>query len=210
VRDRFYQTLFTDAVTARQEVDGVAEKYAHVAARADGTGLGEDETQFIETRTSFYMASVSDSGWPYVQHRGGPVGFVKVLDELQLGFADYRGNKQYITAGNTDTDDRVSLFFMDYPRKGRLKMLARAKFVDPKPNARLAAQLAHEGAPEPERLVILNIEGFDWNCPKYITPRFDEDEMAQIIAPRVTEMATYIATLESKLTALDPNWKDRT
>jgi predicted pyridoxine 5'-phosphate oxidase superfamily flavin-nucleotide-binding protein len=208
VRDKFYQALFTDAVIARQEVDGVAEKYAHVAARADQDGLGENETQFIASRTSFYMASVSESGWPYVQHRGGPAGFVKIIDDRQIGFADYRGNKQFITAGNTDTDDRVSLFFMDYPRKGRLKMLARARFLDPKPNPRLADQLAQDGAPAPERLVILDVEGFDWNCPKYITPRFDEHEMAQIIGPRVTEMTTYIAQLEAKLTALDPTWKD--
>jgi predicted pyridoxine 5'-phosphate oxidase superfamily flavin-nucleotide-binding protein len=208
VRDKFYQTLFTDAVTARQEVEGVAEKYAHVAARADQTGLGEDEKLFIQTRTSFYMASNSESGWPYVQHRGGPAGFIKVLDDRQLGFADYRGNKQFITAGNTDTDDRVSLFFMDYPRKGRLKMLARAKFVDPQPNPRLAERLAQDGAPAPERLVILDVEGFDWNCPKYITPRFDEDEMAALIAPRVTQMTTHIAALEAKLTALDPTWKE--
>ncbi len=184
------------------------EKYEHVAARSDQTGLGPDERTFIETRTSFYMASVSATGWPYVQHRGGPAGFLKVLDERQLGFADYRGNKQYITAGNTDTDDRVSLFFMDYPRKGRLKMIARAKFMDPGPNPRLAEQLAQDGAPSPERLVLLEVEGFDWNCPKYITPRFDEAEMSALIGPRVTEMTTYIAQLEAKLSALDPNWKD--
>ena len=208
MRDRFYQTLFTDAVTARQETAGTAEKYAHVASRPDQAGLGPDEKTFIQSRTSFYMASVSDSGWPYVQHRGGPKGFIKVLDDRQLGFADYRGNQQFVTAGNTDTDTRVSLFFMDYPRKARLKMLAHARFVDPKPNPRLAEQLAQDKAPVPERLVLLDIEGFDWNCPKYITPRFDEDEMAALIGPRVNEMTTYIATLESKLTALDPNWKD--
>lgn len=208
MRDRFYQTLFTDAVKARQEVDGTREKYEHVAARSDQTALGADEKQFIESRTSFYMASVSSSGWPYVQHRGGPAGFIKMLDDRQLAFADYRGNKQYITAGNTDTDDRVSLFFMDYPRKARLKLLARAKFVDPKPNPRLAEQLLQDNAPAPERLVLLEVEGFDWNCPKYITQRFDEVEMSQLIGPRVTEMTNYIAQLEAKLSALDPNWKD--
>lgn len=208
MRDKFYQTLFTDSVKTRQDADGVREKYDHVAARVDQAGLSEDEKQFIETRTSFYMASVSESGWPYVQHRGGPAGFVKVLDDTQLGFADYRGNKQYISAGNTDTDDRVSLFFMDYPLKSRLKMLARARFMEPDPNPRLTQQLIQDGAPAPERLVLLTVEGFDWNCPKYITPRFDEAEMAQLIGPRVTEMTNHITQLEAKLSALDPNWKD--
>ncbi|MEP5758343.1 MAG: pyridoxamine 5'-phosphate oxidase family protein [Litoreibacter sp.] len=207
MRDQFYSTLFTDSVLARQEDEGMREKYAQIAALPCRHELGVEERQFIETRTSFYLATISQSGWPYMQHRGGPAGFLKVIDNKTLGMPDYPGNQQYITAGNTDTEDRVSLFFIDYPRRGRLKMLARARFWlrDEAPD--LAETLTQSGAPGTDRFVTFEIDSFDWNCPQYITPRFDEAEIQQMIGPRLTEMNDYIAALEQKLTTLDPNWK---
>jgi predicted pyridoxine 5'-phosphate oxidase superfamily flavin-nucleotide-binding protein len=202
VRDKFYQALFTDAVTARQEADGVAEKYAHVAARQDRVNLGEEERQFIETRTSFYMASVSDSGWPYVQHRGGPAGFVKVLDETQLGFADYRGNKQLITTGKLHSDNRVSLFAMDYPRKARLKLQGHATLVNAADTPDLAQTLTTPGQGRVERIMTITIAAFDWNCPQFITPRFDASEMTALIGPELSRLETRNAELEAEIADL--------
>ena len=120
------------------------------------------------------MASVSESGWPYVQHRGGPAGFMKVLGERTIGFADYSGNRQYVSVGNVSSDDRVSLFFMDYPNRRRLKMLGRVRVIDPR---------APEFPPGliDERGFIIEVEAFDWNCPQHITPRFTEAEIESVM-----------------------------
>lgn len=136
------------------------------------------------------MATVSEDGWPYIQHRGGPCGFLKMLSETQLGFADYRGNRQYVSVGNLQTEQRVSLFLMDYPNRARLKLLGRAKVLEAASNQDLAEKLAVDGQGKVERLFIIDVDAFDWNCPQFITPRFTEEELAASLSPMVEELRT--------------------
>ena len=198
---RYDELMFTPAVLALQEAEGTRETYARNYGPRTRV-MGADDIAFVTSRTSFYMASVSETGWPYVQHRGGPVGFLKVLDDHTLGFADYRGNKQHISHGNTQSDDRVSLFLMDYPRKARLKLQGRATFIEAADNPDLANQLAVDKQGRVERLVTIRIEAFDWNCPQFITPRFDAAEIAQLVGPEMDKMAARIAALEAENAAL--------
>ncbi len=196
--DRFLELLFTDAVKARQIEHGSRDRYARIVARGDGTDdmLGEAEAEFIAASDSFYMASVGADGWPYVQHRGGPPGFLKILDPSSIGFADFRGNLQYISVGNFDGDDRVSLFLMDYPRRRRLKILGRARAeVEPAIAARLTD--AGYGAPG-ERAIVVRIEALSWNCPRHLTPRFTEAE----IGPTIDKLTARIGELEQLLAQL--------
>ncbi|MGA7119855.1 MAG: pyridoxamine 5'-phosphate oxidase family protein [Polyangiaceae bacterium] len=186
---RFATIAFTPRVKAEQERMGSRRAYA----RADGAqapdGLGDVEEEFLANRDSFYMASVGETGWPYIQHRGGPKGFVKVIDPHTIGFADYRGNKQYISLGNVGGDDRVALIFVDYPNRARLKVLARAAVVTAASAPDLFATLAAAaGAARIERAFVLRVEGFDWNCPQHITPRFTEDEVRESVAPLLAKL----------------------
>jgi predicted pyridoxine 5'-phosphate oxidase superfamily flavin-nucleotide-binding protein len=130
------------------------------------------------------MASVSQSGWPYVQHRGGRPGFLNVIDEVTLAFADYRGNRQYISVGNLDADDRVALILVDYPRRARLKILAHAERLALDADPALSARVMEgEERARPERIFRLRLAAFDWNCPQHITPRFTEAEIARATQP---------------------------
>ena len=198
---RYDEVMFTDAVKALQEVDGSAEMYAR-SYGARTRALGPDEQAFVESRTSFYMATVSETGWPYIQHRGGPAGFLKVLDDHTLAFADYRGNRQHISEGNLAGDDRVSLFAMDYPRKARMKLQGRATVVNAGDDPDLAARLASEGEGRVERLVTIRLDAFDWNCPQFITPRFDAAEIAQLVGPEMDKLNARIAELEAENASL--------
>lgn len=198
----YADVMFTPAVRAQQDRDGTGESYARRYASMDRSELGPDEADFLTSRTSIYMASVSETGWPYVQHRGGPSGFLKVLDAKTLGFADYRGNRQYISKGNLLNDNRVSLFAMDYTRKARLKLQGYATFQDAADAPDLVAQLATQGQGRVERVVTIQIETFDWNCPQFITPRFDAGEIAQLVAPEMSRLETRIAELEAENAAL--------
>ncbi|MEM1317335.1 MAG: pyridoxamine 5'-phosphate oxidase family protein [Pseudomonadota bacterium] len=200
--DSFADLMFTDAVTAYQREIGVDETFAKVYSRRFTGDLGPDEKAFIESRTSFYLGTHNADGWPYVQHRGGPAGFLKVIGPTRLGFADYKGNKQFVTRGNLDEDDRVSLFLMDYPRRARLKLLGHATMIDASDDADLAAQLASDGAPEPERLVTIDVSAMDWNCPKYIEPRFTEAEIAAMMGPKIKALTERVEELEAELAAL--------
>ena len=137
---RYDDIMFTPAITALQDADGSAETYARSYGHRTRP-LGEDDIAFITSRTSFYLGTVSETGWPYIQHRGGPAGFLKVLDDHTLAFADYRGNRQHISEGNVGQDDRVSLFLMDYPRRARMKLQGRARFVQATDDAALADRL---------------------------------------------------------------------
>ncbi len=139
---------------------------------------------FIAERDSFYMASVSETGWPYIQHRGGPRGFLKVLDEKTLAFADYRGNRQYISAGNLAADNRAALILVDYPARTRLKLYARVEVVPLDTDPALTERVAPPGAKaKPERILRLRLEALDWNCPQHITRRFTEAEIAEAVQP---------------------------
>jgi hypothetical protein len=194
--------MFTAEVAAEQDAIGCKDIYtARYGAKQDEP-LGEDEVAFLTSRTTLYIASVNSDGWPYVQHRGGPLGFIKVLDDRTIGFADYRGNRQLITKGNLTTDNRVSIFAMDYARKARLKLQGHATLVDALGAPDLAATLATQGQGRVERIMTITIAGFDWNCPQFITPRFDAAEMTALVGPELDRLETRNAELEAELANL--------
>jgi predicted pyridoxine 5'-phosphate oxidase superfamily flavin-nucleotide-binding protein len=182
---RFAEIAFTPAVVDAQTHYGSREGNSRMERfGGPNDALGPDEREFIEDRDSFYLASVSETGWPYVQHRGGPKGFLRVLDEKTIGFADYRGNTQLITTGNLSKDDRVALFLMDYPRRTRLKILGHARMIAAGADSDLAAKLAVDGyKSRVERLAAVDVEAFDWNCQQHITPRYTKDEMREALKP---------------------------
>lgn len=194
---RYDELMFTPAIQALQDLEGARGMYAR-SYGARTRALGDDDVAFIAGRTSFYMASVSETGWPYIQHRGGPAGFLKVLDDHSLGFADYKGNRQHISHGNVEHDNRVSLFAMDYPRKARMKLQGYATFESAAANPALAARLAVDGQGRVERLVTIRLAAFDWNCPQFITPRFDAGEIAQLVGPEMDRLTARIAELEAE------------
>jgi len=180
----FLDIATTPAVEAAQQANGSAEFWAEHAKERVFDRFGEAETDFIGGRDSFYLASVSETGWPYAQHRGGPPGFLKMLDDRTLGMADFRGNRQYITLGNLARSDKVSLFLMDYPRKARLKIFAHAEPVDLARSPDLARRLATPGyRAKAERGLLFHLEAFDWNCPQHITPRFTAAELERSLGP---------------------------
>ncbi|MBN9684833.1 MULTISPECIES: pyridoxamine 5'-phosphate oxidase family protein [unclassified Corallococcus] len=189
---RFARLAFTPAVQALQEKFGSRAAYARVERTGDTLDvLTDDEAEFLSQRDSFYMASIGSNGWPYIQHRGGPPGFVRVLDPHTLGFADYRGNKQYISAGNVSENDRVALIFVDYPNRARLKVLAHASVITRETDAATLKRLEVPGYDaKVERGFVLKVEGFDWNCPQHITPRFTEAELDEMLRPVSAELQT--------------------
>jgi predicted pyridoxine 5'-phosphate oxidase superfamily flavin-nucleotide-binding protein len=189
MRNKYLEIATTPAVhAARLQEDGI-DRYAGADGPVVNDRLGPAEAAFIASRDSFYLASVSEDGWPYVQHRGGPPGFLRVLDEHTLGFADFRGNKQYVTLGNTSVNQRVSLFLMDYPRRRRLKVYGHLSVSDD-PTLAARLQLPSYNAVV-ERSIRIDVQAFDWNCPQHITPRFTEAEIASASAPlhrRIAEL----------------------
>jgi uncharacterized protein len=196
----YVHTLFTDAARAMQEADGSRSSYARMEEGADGSPdvITAKETEFIAARDSFYIASVTDKGWPYVQHRGGPAGFLRVLPDNRIGFADYRGNRQHVSTTNLIAEPRVSLFLMDYPNRRRLKLLGKARIVTADEDAAIVASLMPDGyKAAPERAYIIDVIGFDWNCPQHITPRFTETEIAAAIQPLTAELNQLRAEVES-------------
>lgn len=177
---RKYTALtFTDSVKAAQEHYGTRSNAERIESwDIDDQTLTGREIAHIAQRDSFYMSTVGEDGWPYVQFRGGPKGFLKVLGSTRLGYADFRGNLQYISMGNVSKNDRVALILMDYPNRQRLKIMARATIVDADQDPELIEKLQVPGyKARVERAVILDIEAFDWNCPQHITPRFTAEEM---------------------------------
>ena len=182
---RFAKIAFTPGVQELQERGGSHSHYArHAAAGFEKDPLGPNEAEFIGERDSFYIATVSETGWPYVQHRGGPKGLLKVVDAHTLAFADFRGNVQYVSMGNLGANDKVSLILMDYANKTRLKVLGRARIVEAADDATLIESLRQGGyRARIERAVVIEVEGFDWNCPQHITPRYSETEFAPVIEP---------------------------
>ncbi len=170
---------FTDSVKSAQEHYGSRATATKVEAwEMDDDRLGENEAQFVAARDGFYLATVNEDGWPYVQFRGGPKGFLKVLDERTLGYADYRGNRQYISMGNLRHDERASLFLMDYPNRRRLKLLARTEVFDAADRPDLLKQLQDPDYPARiERFVLFHVVAFDWNCPQHIPQRFTLEEL---------------------------------
>ena len=191
---KFLHLAFTPQVLAAQQ--HYYGRSQNLPPAVENDPLGPDEAAFIESRDSFYVSSVSETGWPYVQHRGGPVGFLKVISPNEVAFADYKGNRQMLSTGNVATNDRVCLFLMDYPRRERLKMLGHAEAIDAREHPELVAQIAQpELVKITERIVRIRIISYDWNCPKYITPRFTATDVNELIAP----LKARIAELESQL-----------
>ena len=195
----FLDIAATPSVRAAQEANGSGAAWERFAKERPSRQFTPEAAAFISARDSFYMATVSESGWPYVQHRGGPPGFLKVLDDRTLGFADLRGNRQYISLGNAAANDRVALILMDYRNRARLKIYARLEVRDLAADPALAAQLVLPGERvHAERAILLHLEAFDWNCPQHITPRFTIAE----VAAGVQSLRTRLAALEAENAAL--------
>ncbi|WP_144184414.1 pyridoxamine 5'-phosphate oxidase family protein [Elioraea rosea] len=196
---RFGEIAFTDSVRAVQAEMGSAAAYARATrAEAAPDRLGPAEAGFIAERDTMFIASVGESGWPYVQHRGAKPGFIRVLDDRTLGFLDLAGNRQYITVGNLARDGRVSLLLLDFARRRRLKVLGHARTVALVEDPLLAARLALPGwRGRAERAVLVTVEAFDWNCPAHITPRFTVEEVEGATAP----LRARLAVLEQALVA---------
>ena len=188
----FAEIAFTPSVWAAQEQNGLATAYAKfLSPELDGgERLTEVEAAFIAERDGFYQATVSETGWPYVQIRGGPAGFLKVLDDKTIAYADFRGNRQYLSTGNLAGDDRISLILVDYPNRRRLKIWGRARLVDVGDDPELVARL-HDRSyrARPERAAIISIEAFDWNCPQHIPRRFTLEELEPEGSPLHEELA---------------------
>ncbi|MCC7412059.1 MAG: pyridoxamine 5'-phosphate oxidase family protein [Gammaproteobacteria bacterium] len=192
----FARIAFTPSVRAAQTRMGSRDAYRAAELGApEVIELSPREIEFIGARDSFYQGTVGENGWPYVQHRGGPTGFLKVLDPHTIGYADFSGNRQYISVGNLDGDDRVSLFLMDYPGQRRLKIWGRARLIDEDAEPALVARLeSPDYRARVERGVIITVEAFDWNCPKYITPRFTQREIREFAGGWQQEAAKHEST----------------
>jgi len=186
---QFAEIMFTGDVKAAQEHYGSRERLQRFA---DMTGpnveLSEREADFIAARDTFYIATVNADGWPYVQHRGGPPGFLRVLGPSQLAYADFRGNTQLVSVGNVTSNDRVSLILMDYPNQRRLKILGHLRFEDAQaaPSKDLATVELPDYRARVERIAYIDVAAFDWNCPQHISKRYTESEFEQLQGSRRT------------------------
>jgi uncharacterized protein len=178
--ERYHDLVFGDAACALQSERGSRDVYAAMAEQPAPEVLGPDEIEFLTERDSFYLASIGPNGWPYLQHRGGPPGFVHVVGPTLLRWADRAGNRQYVSAGNLAGDDRVALIAVDYPRRRRIKLLGRATF-DAEPDDAALEALGATG--RIEGIVTVDVAAFEWNCPKFITPRYTEAEVVAATEP---------------------------
>jgi predicted pyridoxine 5'-phosphate oxidase superfamily flavin-nucleotide-binding protein len=204
---RFQELAFTPLVKKHQQEHDSRRQYQRMEQSGPlGNTLGPAEQDFLQRRDSFYMASVSETGWPYVQHRGGPKGFVRVINPGLLGFADLRGNKQYVSLGNLEHDPRVALFFMDYPNQTRLKILGRVEVHehDAEAPALLESFRSADQSDVVERVILIHVEAFDWNCPQHITPRYTMEELQEVLAPIREKLANLEAENEALRVAAVP------
>ena len=195
---QYLETYFTpDVLAAQSRYYGRSQV---IPLQPERDPLSAEEIEFIARRDSFYMATVTSDGWPYVQHRGGPPGFLKVIDPQTLGFADFKGNRQLLSTGNLAACDRVSLFLMDYPRRERLKILGQARVLDAGEHRDLAEKLtpAPELRAKVERLFLITVISFDWNCAQYITPRYSEAEVREAVAALQQRVGELEAALRQK------------
>jgi uncharacterized protein len=186
----FGSLVFTSTVKALQERYGSRRQYERFEKSGEPQDrLGEQEVELIADRDSFYLATIGSSGWPYIQHRGGPKGFLKVIDDKTLAFADFRGNKQYISAGNLATDDHIALIMVDYPSRLRLKILGHAEILE---GEKASGWLERVHVPQykavVERVFVIRVAAFDWNCPQHITPRYTVQELEQVLAPTLSRL----------------------
>jgi uncharacterized protein len=197
----------TPSVRAAQEANGSGEFWTNFEGDRPSDRLTRGAAAFIGERDSLYMATISENGWPYVQHRGGPPGFIRILDEKTLAIPDFRGNRQYISTGNLTANDRAALILMDYPNRRRLKIYAHIEAKDLTADPELAARLALPGyRAKVERGLIIHLVAFDWNCPQHITQRFSEAELAPALSPlraRLEALEAENQALRAKLAAKD-------
>ena len=194
--ERFMHTVLTPSVF-EAERHYYGRTYPAFDAAPERDALTAGEAEFIANHDSFYMATITESGWPYLQHRGGPKGFLRVTGPNELMFADHGGNRQMISVGSLSANDRVNLFLMDYPARERLKILGRARVLDARQHPDLVPRIAPPGghATKVERIFVIDVLSYDWNCPKFITHRFTAAEMDASMAP----LKARIAELESLL-----------
>ena len=199
----FAEIAFTESVKKLQEKHGSRNSYERMEKFSIIDGLTENEVSFIKNRDSFYLASIGAKEFPYIQHRGGPKGFLKVLDAKRIGFIDFAGNKQYVSVGNVATNNNVSLIMIDYPTRTRLKIFAKAEILELKDNPELYNLLdLKEYKFRPERMMVFHIEAYDWNCPQHIKPRYTVQEIEEAFLPQqeyVAKLETEIKELKSKL-----------
>ena len=194
---KFLHTMFTPSVLAAQE--HYYGRRATIAPAPERDALTDDERHFIEQRDSFYLATITESGWPYLQHRGGPIGFLRVLSPTQIAFADYKGNRQLLSTGNLAVNDRAALFLMDYPQRTRLKILGHVRVEDAHEHPDTVAQLADpDQRDRVERLFLIDVVSFDWNCPQHITPRYTAAEVDKAVGPLQARIAELEALLKTK------------
>jgi uncharacterized protein len=195
----YSQIAFTEAVKALQETNGSRRAYERMEKHQAAGGLDANEIAFISGQDHFFMASFGENGYPYLQHRGGPPGFLKVIDSKTLAFVDFTGNKQYITVGNTQTNPNVALIMVSYAQRARLKVYAKARVVELADDPALFAQIDPADYPHrPERMIVLEVQAFDWNCPQHITPRYTLAEIEAVFGAQ----REYIAQLERENRAL--------
>lgn len=193
----FAEIAFTDSVKAQQKKFGSRRSYARMEAMERGTELSLAEADFISERDGFYLATVGETGYPYVQFRGGPKGFLKMLDPKKLAYVDFRGNMQYISVGNLNRNDKAALILMDYANRRRLKIFAHIEVVEAEDAPELIAQLQDTGyEAQVERAMVLHVEAFDWNCPQHITPRYTIEEIRELNAPLYEHVAKLEAEVE--------------
>ena len=201
----FLDIAATPNVKAAQAANGSDGLWSGLKGDRQSDRFTQAEAEFIAERDSFYMATVSQTGWPYVQHRGGPPGFLRVVDDRTLAFADYRGNRQYISLGNIAGDARAALILMDYAGRRRLKIYGHVEAKPLEADPELAAKLVIPGyKAKAERILLLRLDAFDWNCPQHITRRFTETEISQAIQPlrlRLSQLESENAALRAEIAA---------
>jgi predicted pyridoxine 5'-phosphate oxidase superfamily flavin-nucleotide-binding protein len=211
----FGSLVFTPLVKNLQEKYGSRRQYE----RMENLGAAQDrltefETEFVAERDSFYMATTGATGWPYVQHRGGIKGFLKVIDDRTLAFGDLRGNKQYISTGNLLTDDRVAIIMIDYPRQARLKILGRIETLEGEKAEGWLDKVRMRGEKTPiERVFVIHVEAYDWNCPQHITPRYSVEELRdgmKDVEKRMQALEQENDSLRKQLAAVQANSKEHT
>ena len=201
--ENYADILFVDDVRTLQEQEGTAQKYKDFYPKRTKESLDDADREFIVSRESFYIASVSTSGWPYVQHRGGPAGFLKVIGDNRLGFNDYPGNRQFITMGHATRENRVALFLMDYERRARLKLLGRLSMQHAAEVApELRDQLATPGQAPAERVAIIDIVAIDWNCPKYIPQMIGIEKINRLFESQLRQLTQENESLKAQLEKL--------
>jgi uncharacterized protein len=195
----FAEIAFTESVKREQEKYGSRRQYERMERMERGTEIGFAEADFIAERDSFYLATASETGQPYVQFRGGAPGFLKVLDKKTLAYADFRGNLQYVSVGNLAENNRAALILIDYPNRRRLKIFAKIEVIEAADAPELIEKLQDaEYKAKIERAMILRVEAFDWNCPQHITPRYTIEEIREINQP----LYEHIERLEAEIRRL--------